>query len=267
MPVKIDETGRRWVEMEFLVPGAPEQVWHAVATGPGMSAWCMPVTIDEYVGGTITFDFGDGDRTSGPVTVWEPPARFAFEEAGWSGDAPPVTTEVTVATRPPDRCLVRMVHSLFTDKTDWDAELESFEGGWPALFGILRIYLADFADQPSATVSASATCGTGQAAVWAKLMAALDLAGADVGERRSTPPGAPRLVGTVERIQQDRRARMILLRVAEPTAGVASIGTCRVSGKAMANVSVYLYGVNAIRVADAEQPHWTAWLSELLASD
>jgi hypothetical protein len=34
MPVKKDNSGRRWVEMEFLVPGTPEQVWHAIATGP-----------------------------------------------------------------------------------------------------------------------------------------------------------------------------------------------------------------------------------------
>jgi hypothetical protein len=32
MPVKKDDSGRRWVEMEFLVPGTPEQVWHAIAT-------------------------------------------------------------------------------------------------------------------------------------------------------------------------------------------------------------------------------------------
>lgn len=25
-----------------------------------------------------------------------------------------------------------MVHSLFTEKDDWDDELESFDGGWPA---------------------------------------------------------------------------------------------------------------------------------------
>jgi hypothetical protein len=39
MPVKKDDSGRRWVEMAFLVRGTPEQVWRAIATGPGMSAW------------------------------------------------------------------------------------------------------------------------------------------------------------------------------------------------------------------------------------
>ena len=53
MPVKKDDSGRRWVEMEFLVPGTPEQVWQAIATGPGMSAWFTPTTVDERVGGAI----------------------------------------------------------------------------------------------------------------------------------------------------------------------------------------------------------------------
>ena len=145
MPVKKDDSGRRWVEMEFLIPGTPEQVWQAIATGPGMSAWFTPTTVDERVGGAITFDFGAdncGDATSsGSVTAWEPPARFAYEERDWSGDAPPVATEVVVTSHSGDRCVVRMVHSLFTSKDDWDDELESFESGWPGFFEVLRVYL------------------------------------------------------------------------------------------------------------------------------
>jgi len=59
MPLKRDDSGRRWVEMEFLVPGTPEQVWQAIATGPGMSAWFTTTQVEERVGGTISFDFGD----------------------------------------------------------------------------------------------------------------------------------------------------------------------------------------------------------------
>ncbi|MGE2733449.1 hypothetical protein [Mycolicibacterium vaccae] len=66
MTVKNDGEGRRWVEMEFLVPGSPEQVWDAIATGPGMSAWFTPTTVDEKLGGAIEFDFGGGP---GPATI------------------------------------------------------------------------------------------------------------------------------------------------------------------------------------------------------
>jgi hypothetical protein len=88
-----------------------------------MSSWFTPTTVDEHVGGAITFDFGDencGDATSsGKVTAWEPPARFCYEEYSWSGDAPPVATEVVVTSYSGDRYVVRMVHSLFTEKDDW----------------------------------------------------------------------------------------------------------------------------------------------------
>ena len=84
MPLRKDDSGRRWIEMEFLVPGTPEQVWQAIATGPGMSAWFTPTTVDEKVGGDIRFDFGAdscGENTSsGTVTEWQPPVRFAYEE-------------------------------------------------------------------------------------------------------------------------------------------------------------------------------------------
>lgn len=46
MPVKKDGTGKRWVEMELLVPGTPEQVWQAMATGPGNAAWFVKGEID-----------------------------------------------------------------------------------------------------------------------------------------------------------------------------------------------------------------------------
>jgi len=111
MPLKKDDSGRRWVEMEFLVPGTPEQVWQAIATGPGMTSWFTPTQVDERVGGAIAFDFGDqhcgDDSSSGKVTAWDPPARFAYEEYGWSGEAPPVATEVTVTSHAGDRCVVR----------------------------------------------------------------------------------------------------------------------------------------------------------------
>jgi uncharacterized protein YndB with AHSA1/START domain len=39
MPMKKADPGRRWVEMEFLVPGTPEQVWQAVVEQPKWSLW------------------------------------------------------------------------------------------------------------------------------------------------------------------------------------------------------------------------------------
>jgi uncharacterized protein YndB with AHSA1/START domain len=265
MPMKRDGSGRRWVEMEFAVPGSPEQVWQAIATGAGMGAWFTPATIDEYVGGAIEFDFGGGNTSGGPVIAWEPPVRFAYEEVGWNGEAPPVATEVTVTSRCGDECVVRMVHSLSTEKDDWDHELESFEGGWPSFFEILRIYLADYAGQPAAILSANANPAGGEADAWRTVLRRLDLVGANRGDPAVSPEGAPRLAGTVEQIQQNRRFRQVLLRVSEPGPGVAAIGTCTVAGQVMVNISVYVYGGRSADIVAAEQPGWTHWLSKVFA--
>lgn len=268
MPLKKDDSGRRYVEMEFLVPGTPEQVWQAIATGPGMSAWFTPTKVDEHVGGAIAFDFGDEncgeDVSSGKVTAWDPPVRFGYEEYGWSGEAPPVATEVTVTGRSGDRCVVRMVHSLFTEKDDWDDELESFETGWPGFFEVLRVYLKHFAGKPAALVHAATSHPGGDAVLWSAMTAALNLEGANVGDRRETPSEAPRLAGVVERIHQDANSRDLMLRLDEPGQGVAVIGSCMVGDEARGMATVFLYGADAADTAAAEQAKWTRWLAGLL---
>lgn len=264
MPLKRDDSGRRWVEMEVLVPGSLEQVWQAIATGPGMSAWFTTTQVEERVGGAISFDLGDensgADVTSGKVTAWDPPNRIAYEEYGWSGDAPPIATEVTVTARSGDQCVVRMVHTMVTDRDDWDGEIESFETGWPGFFEILKIYLADFAGMQAATVRASAAHAGGEKHAWSTMTSALNIAGANVGDRCETSGEAPLLAGRVERIHQDAISREVMMHIDKPADGVAVVGTCTVGGEGRAMASIYLYGPNAAEVAAAEQPKWTSWL-------
>jgi hypothetical protein len=38
MSVKIEASGRRSVQVDVEVPGTPEEVWKAIATGPGISS-------------------------------------------------------------------------------------------------------------------------------------------------------------------------------------------------------------------------------------
>ncbi|HEX6862130.1 MAG TPA: SRPBCC domain-containing protein, partial [Thermoanaerobaculia bacterium] len=139
MSVKTDASGNRYVELEFEVPGTPEQVWRAVATGPGISSWFVPTEVEEREGGALMFHLGPGMDSPGIVTGWEPPRRFAYEEPDWSPGAPPVATELLVEARSGGTCVVRMVHSLFTSSEEWDDQLEGFESGWPPFFDVLRL--------------------------------------------------------------------------------------------------------------------------------
>lgn len=251
---------RRWVELELLVPGTPEQVWHAIATGEGFSAWFTPTSIDERVGGAVLFDFGGGAESKGTVTCWEPPARFCIEERDWSGEAPPLATEIVVTSRSGGKCLVRMVHSLFTRRDDWDDEMEGFEAGWPGYFEILRLYLRHFADQRAQSLRVSSVASGGHLEAWRELASALGVASPNVGEQRSTPSGPPALTGHIERVVQTREQCEVLLRLTHPAPGIASIATYTWKEKTRAAVGLYLYGPESRSVVEAAEPEWRAWL-------
>jgi uncharacterized protein YndB with AHSA1/START domain len=268
MPVRKDDSGRRWVEMEVLVPGTPEQVWHAIATGAGTSAWFTPTTVEEKVGGRIEFEFGEGVTQHATVTGWDPPHRFTYEEQEWSGTVSPgpLATEITVTARSGDRCVIRMVHSLFTEKDDWDDELESFEQGWPGFFEVLRLYLKDFAGAPSAPAYATVAVDGDIVAAWPKLASALGLSGVHAGQRCQSADGAPELAGTVELIEQRATVRYMIIRMDRPAAGIAVVGGFATGDTSRAMVTVHFYGDGAVETAGEQEPRWTAWLTDLFGA-
>jgi uncharacterized protein YndB with AHSA1/START domain len=149
MAVRKDTSGRRSVLVEAEVPGTPEQVWRAIATGPGISSWFVPTTVEEHEGGQIVCEFEPGVADIAHVTAWDPPRRFAADGGPIMGKGPAVATEWTVEAKSGGTCIVRVVHSLFSDSDEWDAQLEQFESGWPHFFGLLKEYL----ERPSSLTS------------------------------------------------------------------------------------------------------------------
>ena len=265
MSVKTDKDRRR-VEMDIDLPGTPEQIWRAMATGQGMTAWFVPVTIDERVGGAMNFRFGDGIESKGEVRAWEPPHRFVYEEAGWSGEAPPLATEILIEAKSGGVCRMRMTHSLFTEKDDWDKEIEGMENGWPPFFDVLRIYLTHFPDLPAATARPTTRYAGTMPDAWSALTDALKLNGAKLGERREAHPDGPAaLAGIVERIGEKDTHNEIALRLSEPSAGVALIGAYFWGGDTRIAVSLYFYGDDADQLARREEPLWSAWLKKEFA--
>ena len=83
MSVQKGADGQRYVAMRVEVPGTPEEVWAAIATGPGISCWFTPTTVEERVGGTITFELGPDMASSGEITTWSPPTRLGYVERDW----------------------------------------------------------------------------------------------------------------------------------------------------------------------------------------
>jgi uncharacterized protein YndB with AHSA1/START domain len=279
MPIKKDSAGNRWVEMELLVPGTPDQVWQAMATGEGNAAWFVKGEIEPRAGGKFQLHFGEGAVTSGEVTRWEPPNRFAYVENEWQPGAPPVATEITISGRSDNRCVVRMVHSLYTSSDDWDDQLEGFESGWPGFFAVLRVYLTWFAGHNAASFMVMTSASTDALSAWLRLGQDLGLGGANVGERRTATAGPEPWSGVVEHVYQDAQTRFVLLRINAPSPGIALLGTLGPAdslgelemklGKgegATVSVSRYFYGANASALAAESESRWRGWLASTIGA-
>ena len=100
MSVKKEASGRRSVQVEVEVPGTPEEVWKAIATGPGISSWFVPTEFEERDGKpvAVTLNFGPGMESRSAVTAWDPPRMFAAQGEGWGG-SPPIADEWSVEAR------------------------------------------------------------------------------------------------------------------------------------------------------------------------
>jgi uncharacterized protein YndB with AHSA1/START domain len=260
MSVKKDASGRRQVQDEVEVPGTPDEVWRAIATGPGISAWFVPTKSDERQGGQIVCTFGPGMDCPATITTWEEGRRFVAEAAMGPPGSPTVATEWTVEARAGGKCVVRVVHSLFASTDDWDNQLESAAHGWPGFFRILRIYLTHFRGQRSALLQFMAPVAGTETEAWDKLNAALRLKGVSVGQRWTAPAGAPALGGVAEFVSRDPNDAV--LRLDKPGPGVAAFGTFNYGGPSMVALNFYHYGDRAAETVARETPSWQAWIQE-----
>jgi uncharacterized protein YndB with AHSA1/START domain len=253
------------LELSFEVPGTPEQVWDAVATAHGISAWFIPTEVEEHEGGRVLFHMGPGAESEGHITDWAPPRRIAYEEAGWAGlsgrgdaEVTPLATEFLVEATSGGTCVVKVVSSAFGTGADWEQEFFDQMGeGWAPYFEHLRLYLTHFPGQTATPLLAEADVKAAPAAVADAMVAALGLTAA-------SGPGDPvelrGLPATVEHIGQQH----VVARVTgEPAGYVSFFAYDKGDGISAANLTGYLFSEQAAGYVDREQPGWQAWLGDL----
>jgi uncharacterized protein YndB with AHSA1/START domain len=263
MSVKNEASGRRFVESEIEVQGTPEEVWQAIATGPGISSWFVPTKFEEQDGKpvAVTQTFGPGMQFRSPVTTWDPPRTFAVQIDGF-GDWPAIATQWSVEARGGGVCTVRVVQSLFASSDDWDNQLESAKGGLSGFFRTLQIYLAHFRGQPSKNLHFVAPVAASEAEAWDQLTTALGQKGLTVGERWTTPAGVPSTSGWLEHATE--KPYDALLRVDQPGPGVAALGAFNMGdpSTSMVVLGFYFYGQEASEIAIRETPIWQQWFQQ-----
>jgi len=245
----------RTIQHEIVVPGTPEQVWNAIATGQGITAWFVPTKVEERVGGAFELDFGPGMGTStGEVTVWEPTARFVHLGTGGSGNQ--LAYEWQVEARGGGTCLVRLVTSGFLSDADWQAEYDSTSEGWKVFLNNLLLYLTHFPGQRCTSMMVQRLTDDTPADAWRALTTSLGLPEApSVGQEVSVSHGPP-LAGRVERFA----AGLMTLLVEAPVPGVVVIGTESFGGKAFPMLYMYLFDAAAQEAVARDEPIWQEWM-------
>ncbi len=261
MPVKKDAAGRRSVQAEVEVPGSPEEVWQAIATGPGISSWFVPTTVDGRVGGVVNANFGPGMDSAATISAWDPPRRFTAESGDMGPNAPAIATEWTVEARSGGTCVVRVVHAWFASTDDWDNEFEGREHGWAAFFRTLRVYLSHFRGQSGVTLQMMGVSAESTAEAWSALTGALGLSDAVESQRVTSRSGTPHLSAVVEWVGPPEHPEL-LLRLDEPAPGIAHLFAVTMGGQVYLPVRVFLYGNRGAEVAAREEPSWQSWIND-----
>ncbi|HKA09114.1 MAG TPA: SRPBCC domain-containing protein [Candidatus Dormibacteraeota bacterium] len=180
---------------EITVDATPDEVWAAIASGPGVDSWFMGRTEIDSDARTSVFNmFGDVAKSA--ITEWEPGKRYATREEP-NPDGTFMAFEWLIEARDGGGAVIRGVHSgLLGD--DWEAEYNGLSVGDHAYMTKLAVYLAHFA--PRTATSSIFLPGPVTADSWAQMTAAVG-AGADAADgqpARLSVPGIEPVDGTVE---------------------------------------------------------------------
>ena len=252
-------TDERRLEFEVEVPGSPEEVWRAIATGPGISSWYVPHTVEERAGGAASASFGPGPemQVAGRVAAWEPPHRIVFD-GGEGVDG--LAFEWLVEGRDGGTCVVRLINTGFGSGAEWDGQYDAMHEGWQLFLTNLRLHRTHFPGQWATSMLPMAVWTSDRVEAWQRLTDRLGIPAAPaVGSRiQVTAPDAPPLAGTVLEAAPWRLA--VLLE--EPAPGTAFLAAESYGEATGVSIWSYLYGPDAGALAAELDPRWRTWLDD-----
>lgn len=252
----------RVIDLSVQVPGTPEEVWEAIATGPGITSWFVPHEVGEGEGARVRSDFGGGLVDSGSVTSWQPPRRVVFEGNGERA----LAFEWLVEARDGASCIVRLVCTGFGPGEDWDAEYHGLSEGWLLFLENLRLHLTHFRGQPARAVIPIAMVAGTRDNAFEQICTALGVpSDLTAGDRfAASASGAPPLSGQVASAATTTGTRAYHLVLDTATPGTAIVAAEQMGDQVAMSLWLYLYGPETSDLADAVGPFLTA-LSERLA--
>jgi uncharacterized protein YndB with AHSA1/START domain len=141
---------------EAEVPASPEQVWAAIATGPGIDSWFMGR--NEVTEGAVRTVFGEYAPEL-EITERDPAHRFAYT-SGRAPDGRFIAYEFLIEGRAGASTVLRTVTSGFLPGDDWADEFQAMTLGGELYFRTLVAYLTHFAGRFAVPVAAFGPPGT-----------------------------------------------------------------------------------------------------------
>ncbi|WP_328321966.1 SRPBCC domain-containing protein [Kribbella sp. NBC_00382] len=156
-------TEERRIEAEIPLDATPDEVWEAIATEAGLTAWFAPMdpAPDE-----------NGVSADGVVLRWEPGIGFAIQ-------AETSAFEYLIEPQDDGSSILRFVQTGFLGD-DWEAEYEATARGWDLYFHTLQLYVSGFHGAPATYVVAEGPAWSGTPEAWQKLR---DAVGGEVGTK------------------------------------------------------------------------------------
>ncbi|WP_134732300.1 SRPBCC family protein [Amycolatopsis nivea] len=240
--------GKEFREIDVAeVPAEPEQVWAAIATGPGIDSWFMGRNeVEGGVGGAVRGAFAAYEPTHA-ITAWDPPNRLAY-----GGEPDPdgrrIAYEFLVEGREGGSSVIRCVTSGFLPGDDWADEFEAMQAGGALFFRNLVEFVQHF---PGRTAKPVTAFGTTAVADWPALWTAL---AKEVGVGQLTVGAKVRLAGSDG----------VVYAVNDQTVGIRTAEGlfCFMQGFRGPLVATHHIVAPDVDVA-AEEAKWTEWMAAL----
>lgn len=261
MSTIVDANGRRWVRVEVETPGSVEELWQAISTDAGLSAWFTRSDFEIGADGQperLVVHFGPDISSAATMTDWNPPRGFSVTSDEFIPGGPEVATDWRIEEGAGNKRLLSVEHSLFVDSNEYDRHIEGTEAGWPAFFRILQLYMTHHRGQPCALLELLWETSEGSQA-WDKTATALGFSDVEPGERFAAQAGGLDFAGLVDTWPDETE---IILHIDKPTSGVAHLFVWPVDEKILLSVRFYLYGKDAAEVVASEEPRWRSWMEE-----
>ena len=167
-----EKTDARAIETQIEIAAPVEAVWKALADAEELVRWFpLQARVTPGAGGSIWGSWGPPWEMEARIEIWEPNRRLRVAPPWPAAGADGLTATDYILEARGGTTVLRLVHSGFQIKSDWDEEyVDATRRGWQFELRGLRHYLEHHRGTPRAVAWARATFEISPDEAWNRLM-------------------------------------------------------------------------------------------------